>query len=134
MHTALGGVMALAALAACSAMEDSTPLPSQTGVETQAISCDASIGTYCSTHDCAMTLDVARADSSLCPRAEMSCNGYVVLHGTNPDGESDWWYANGSLVVFEPTTIAGQTCAAGPDTFERPLCDLSIAIPLEVCN
>jgi hypothetical protein len=123
-------LVVVVALAACT----STPLPSQTDVVTEPISCDASIGDYCSTHACAMTLDAARAEASLCPRVEMSCNGYVALHATLVDGESDWWYADGALVAFEPTTIAGQTCAAGPATFERPLCDFSIAIPLENCN
>jgi hypothetical protein len=130
MQTALGGVMVVAALAACTSMQ----LPSQTDVVTEPISCDMSIGDYCSTHACATTLDSARADSSLCPRVEMSCNGYVVLHGTAADGESNWWFANGAFVAYEPSTIAGQTCAAGPATFERPRCDFSIAIPVDSCN
>lgn len=122
--------MALAVLAACS----STPLPAETGAVTEPISCDASVADYCSTHACEMTLDATRANGSLCPRVEMSCNGYVLIHSTILDDESDWWYANGALVAFEPGTIAGQTCAAGPATFERPACDFSLAVPLDVCN
>ena len=96
-------------------------------VPTFDIACTMTVDDYCASNDCDRAFDTALHDSNLCPSVRLTCNGYDVIHLTPIDGDSTYYYLDGSLVAFHLETFVGGGCVAGPPTFSEPECDFNDA-------